>query len=50
MRATYALGLNHAVDEGTGEASHDLLRLRVGVGLAVLLAVLLVRLGGLDTG
>ena len=29
---TYALGLNHAVDEGTGEASHDLLRLRVRLG------------------
>ena len=46
-RVTYALGLNHAVDEGTGEASHDLLRLRVRRGLAVLSAVLLIRLRSL---
>ena len=44
---TYALGLNDAVNEGTSETSEELLRLRVAFGLAVRLAVLLVRLRGL---
>lgn len=44
---TYALGLHDAVDERTGEASEDLLRLGVAVGLAVLRNVVLVGLGSL---
>ena len=47
MRATYALSLNHAVDEGTGEGSDELLSGGMGVGLAVGSAVLLVGLGSL---
>ena len=46
--ATYALGLDDAIDEGTCQAGGDLLRLRVAVGLAVLCDVVLVRLRGLD--
>jgi hypothetical protein len=38
----YATGLELAVNEGTGEASEDLLGLGVAGGLAVLLAVFFV--------
>ena len=46
-RSTYALSLDHAVDEGTSEASHDLLGLLVALGLTVALAVLFVGLSSL---
>ena len=46
-RHTYALGLDDAVDESTGEAREDLLRFGVAVRLAVLRDVVLVGLGSL---
>lgn len=46
-QSTYALGLDHAVDEGTSEAGHELLGLIVARRLALALAVLLVSLSGL---
>jgi hypothetical protein len=44
---TYALGLDLTIDEGAGEASEELLGLSVALWLAILLAVLLVRLSSL---
>ena len=49
-RSTYALSLDHAVDEGTSEAGHDLLGLLVALRLAIALAVLLVGLRSLVRG
>lgn len=46
-RNTYALGLDNAVNEATGQGSKDLLGLGVAVGLAVLRDVVLVSLSSL---